>query len=189
MQVAELALSKHRHLRKHRQPSDYTGVDGAKKMLNNMIFESASKYDQEIAKCTEYYAKQCSLMQQARGQISASNYVAANSRASILQAQGTIGRCEKDIPTREMELSQHNEKCAEEKKQMEERLKVILADIDVMTTILKMTECGQGAFVQGIRLMKCTDACTKKSFLSFEHKGLDKYFGKLKSDLSHKLTR
>ena len=36
-------------------------------------------------------------MEVARGQISAANFVAANSRALILDAQGNINMCERDI--------------------------------------------------------------------------------------------
>merc|ERR1719182_1120127 len=91
-QVTNMALSGHGHLRK--QPKGYSGIDGARKLLNDMIFESMSKYDAEIAKCTEYYATQCAAMEACRGQISAANYIAANSRSLILDAQSRINRCE-----------------------------------------------------------------------------------------------
>jgi hypothetical protein len=67
---------KDHHFRK--QPEGYSGVEGAKKMLNDMIFESMSKYDAEIAKCTQYYSEQCAAMEVCRGQIAAANYIAAN---------------------------------------------------------------------------------------------------------------
>merc|ERR1719436_267761 len=89
------------HLRS--PPKGYSGIEGARKMLNDMIFEAMLKYDQEIAKCTEYYAEQCAAMEECRGQISASNYVAANSRALILDAQANINKCEGDIPTAKLE--------------------------------------------------------------------------------------
>merc|ERR1719223_951621 len=115
MQVTQLIRKK--HFRK--QPQGYSGVDGARKLLNDMIYESMSKYDEEIAKCTEYYAKQCAAMEVCRGQIAASNYIAANSRALILDSQGTINRCEVDIPTRKLELKQHLLKCEHEKSKMQ----------------------------------------------------------------------
>ena len=65
--------------------------------MSSVIYEAMTKYDAEIAKCTDYYAKQCALMEVARGQISAANFVAANSRALILDAQGNINMCERDI--------------------------------------------------------------------------------------------
>merc|ERR1719331_858837 len=138
-QVTNMALSGSGHLRK--QPKGYSGIDGARKLLNDMIFESMSKYDAEIAKCTEFYSQQCAAMEACRSKISAANYVAANSRALILDAQATINRCEVDIPTRKYELKQHNLKCKHELEKMNQRLKVLLGDIAVMTMILKMTDC------------------------------------------------
>jgi len=187
LQVAD-ALARRTGLRKAAPAGGYSGIEGAKALLNDMIFESSSKYDAEIAKCTEYYSKQCGLMQEARGQISASNYIAANSRMHILDAQGTIGRCEEDIPTRKLELKQHNSKCKSELRKMNARLKIVLEDIEVISAILKMTECGKNMLVQ-FGMMKCEDPCNKKgSFISFKHKGLKKQLRQLKSDLSHKLT-
>merc|ERR1719456_1983903 len=124
-----------------RQPKGYSGIDGARKMLNDMIFESMSKYDQEIAKCTGYYADQCAQMEVCRGKISAANFVAANSRALILDAQANINKCEVAIPESKEELKQHNEKCANELHKLNTRLKIVLGDIAVMTMILKMTDC------------------------------------------------
>ena len=65
----------------------YSGVDGARKLLNDMIEESMQKYDKEIAECTSYYSSQCAAMEGCRGQIAASNYIAANSRSLIMSLQ------------------------------------------------------------------------------------------------------
>merc|ERR1719373_660343 len=141
-QVAGLLSTGHlqgqMNLRK-KQPAGYSGLAGAKKMLNDMIYESMLKYDQEIARCTDYYSKQCALMETARGEIAAANYVAANSRMLILDAQANINACEEDIPETKQELKDHNAKCAAELKKMNARLKIVMGDIAVMTMILKMT--------------------------------------------------
>merc|ERR1719399_523394 len=141
MQVASLAMGKQSSLRKQTPKKGYSGIDGARKLLNDMIYESMSKYDAEVAKCTEYYSKQCAAMEACRGQIAASNYIAANSRALILDSQATINRCEVDIPQRELELKKHNEQCEHELKRLNDRLKIVLGDIAVMTIILEMTDC------------------------------------------------
>merc|ERR1719434_548514 len=127
VQAANLALGKQTSLRK--QPKGYAGIDGARKLLNDMIYESMSKYDAEIAKCTEYYSKQCAAMEACRGQIAASNYIAANSRSLILDAQATINRCEVDIPKGKYELKQHNLKCKHELERLNARLKIVQGDI------------------------------------------------------------
>jgi hypothetical protein len=156
-----------------KQPQGYSGVDGARKLLNDMIYESMSKYDEEIAKCTEYYSKQCAAMEVCRGQIAASNYIAANSRALILDSEGTVNRCEVDIPTRKLELKQHLLKCEHELTKMRTRLGIVLGDIAVMTTILEMTDCDK-TFLQmdKISLLKCRDPCKKTSFITFTHTAL-----------------
>merc|ERR1719389_1536991 len=177
------------HLRK--QPKGYAGLDGARKMLNDMIFESMSKYDAEIAKCTEYYATQCAGMEACRGQIAASNFIAANSRSLILDAQARINRCEVDIPTRKMELKQHNEKCANELKKMNTRLAIILGDIEVMVIILKMTDCDAKSFIQQqeLAVLRCKDPCTQKSFITFKQGSLKEKISQLKSTSSNKLVQ
>merc|ERR1719305_271186 len=143
-------LGRKSNLRK--QPKGYSGIDGARKLLNDMIFESMSKYDAEIAKCTEFYAQQCAAMEACRSKISAANYVAANSRALILAAQATINKCEVDIPTGKYSLKQHNLKCAHELQKMNARLKIVMGDIAIMTTILEMTDCDKKFLQQSSKL-------------------------------------
>merc|ERR1719439_74814 len=161
VEVAKDLIGNKGHLRK--QPKGYAGISGARKLLNDMIFESMSKYDAEIAKCTEYYLKQCAAMEVCRGQIAASNYIAANSRALILDSQATINRCEVDIPTRKLELKNHLLKCKQELAKLNARLKIVMGDIEVMTMILEMTDCEKKLLqVEKLAMRQCTDQCTHK---------------------------
>merc|ERR1719446_480679 len=182
-------VGKQSHLRK--QPKGYAGLEGARKLLNDMIFESMSKYDAEIARCSEYYYVQCTAMAACRSQIAASNFIAANSRTLILDSQSRINRCEVDIPTRKLELKDHNAKCAAELKKMKARLAVIEGDIQIMTMILTMTDCDANKFVQMRKyaLMKCLNPCTKKSFITFKQEELQKKISKLRSEASNKLVQ
>merc|ERR1719356_683934 len=175
----QTGMQGHAHLRK-KQPAGYSGLTGARKMLNDMIYESMMKYDAEIAKCTDYYSKQCALMETARGEIAAANYIAANSRMLILDAQANINACEEDIPETKRERKLHNAKCAAELRKLNARLKIVMGDIAIMTMILKMTDCNT-AFLQMEQLMlqHCEDLCTKKSFLTFDHTGLQAQINKL----------
>jgi hypothetical protein len=186
-QAAALALTGKVGL--HKQPKGYSGVEGAKKMLNDMIFEAMSKYDAEIAKCTEYYSEQCAAMEVCRGQIAAANYVAANSRALILDAQANINRCEVLIPTRKYELKQHLLKCKAELYKLQTRLKIVMGDIAVMTTILEMTDCDK-SFMQTkhLALLHCRDPCTNKTYISFDQPQLQKKISQLKASLSKDLV-
>merc|ERR1719272_47859 len=120
-----------------------------------------SKYDAEIAKCTDYYTRQCAAMESCRGQIEASNYVAANSRMLILDSQATINKCEADIPETKLELKNHNSKCKNELKKLNSRLKIVMGDIAVMTMILKMTDCETKLLqTSKLTMLHCKDACT-----------------------------
>merc|ERR1719426_214399 len=180
MQAANLALGKGSSLRK--QPKGYSGIDGARQMLNDMIFESMAKYDSEIAKCTEYYATQCTAMEACRSQIAASNYIAANSRALILDAQAVINKAEVEIPVKEEELKQHNIKCKHEITKMVTRLKIVMGDIAIMTMILEMTDCEKKLLqMKDFGLLHCEDQCTKKHFIEFDNDGLQKKVSQLQS--------
>jgi hypothetical protein len=179
------------HLRQS-QPKGYSGLDGARKLLNDMIYESMGKYDAEIAKCSEYYAEQCAAMEACRGQISASNYIAANSRSLILDSQATINKCQVDIPTQKQELKQHNFKCKHELTQMKTRLAVVEGDIKVLSMILKMTDCKAKSFMQEqkeLALLHCQDPCTKTSFITFNQKSLKEKVSQLQSSVSHGLMK
>jgi len=182
-QVTSMVMAGQGHFRK--QPKGYSGVDGARKLLNDMIFEAMTKYDEEIAKCTDYYSKQCAAMEVCRGQIAAANYIAANSRALILDAQANINRCEVDIPTRKYELKQHLLKCKAELYKLNTRLKIVMGDIAVMTMILEMTDCDKSLLqTEHMSMLQCQDPCTNKTFVTFDHEGLKQQVSKLKSEFA-----
>jgi len=183
-QVAKTALRSQDNAHKKKKPG-YSGIDGARHMLNDMIFESLSKYDAEIAKCTEFYAKQCALMEIARGAIAASNYVAANSRMLILDAQENINKCEVAIPETKMELKQHLSMCKDTLQKLNTRLKIVMGDIAVMTMILKMTDCDSKLVqMKKMVMLKCKNECTKKNDVSFNHQGLQQKLSQLQSPVS-----
>jgi len=125
-----------------KQPKGYAGLDGARQLLNDMIFQANTKYDEEIAKCTAYYSEQCHAMEACRGQIAASNYVASHSKTLMLDSQDRMEKAEKDIEEGKEELKEHNRKCHEELTKFRARLKVLSGDIEIMEGILKLTECG-----------------------------------------------
>merc|ERR1719162_2015143 len=188
VQAANLAMGGSSNLRKHKQPKGYGGLTGARNLLNDMIFESMTKYDAEIAKCTEYYSTQCAAMEACRSQISASNYIAANSRMLILDSQAIISVCEIEIPTMKLELKQHNTKCKNELARMSMRLKIVMGDIAVMTMILEMTDCEKKLLqMKNFALLHCTNQCTKKTFIQFNHDGLQQKVSQLQSSTSKDL--
>merc|ERR1719162_1036050 len=182
-------LSNRQSLRKTINGQDgFGGLNGARLLLNDMIHEVMLKYDAEIAKCTSYYAAQCALMEVARGQISAANYIAATARALIMDSQAMINHCEISIPETKVELKDHNLKCKNELKKLNAKLKIILGDIAVMTMILEMSDC-DAKFLQmkKLAMLKCQDQCTNKTYVSFNHNGLQEQVQKLKSPAAQDL--
>jgi hypothetical protein len=158
----------------------FGGLDGARKLLNDMIYESMEKYDKEIAKCTDYYAKQCALMEVARGQISASNFIAATARALILDAQYNINKCQVSIPETKQELKDHNSVCSTQLKALNKQLKIVMGDIAIMTMILKMSDCDAKLMqTQKLQLLRCEDQCTGKKYVSFGHSELQSQVSQL----------
>merc|ERR1719408_238385 len=164
------------NLRKQSNSEDgFGGLDGARRLLNDMLHEVMIKYDAEIAKCTDYYSKQCALMEVARGQISAANYVAATARGLILDSQASINHCEISIPETKLELKNHNSKCKSELSKMNKNLKIIMDDVAIMTMILEMSDCDAKLMqTHKLAMLKCEDSCTKKDYVTFNHKGLQK---------------
>jgi hypothetical protein len=168
--------------------SGFGGLNGARDLLNDMIHESANKYDAEIAKCTDFYAKQCALMEVARGQISAANFQAATARALILDAEANIKKCEKDIPETKQELKDHNAKCKSELSKMNKRLKVIMGDIAIMTMILKMSDCDAKLLqMDRLALLRCEDQCSNTGNIMFNNKQLQDEVNHLQASKTQEL--
>merc|ERR1719162_2335593 len=72
--------------------------------------------------------------------------------------------------------------CKHELNKMQARLKIVMGDIAVMTMILEMTDCEKKLLQQkAFSLVHCTDKCTKKSFIEFNHKGLQDKVNRLQS--------
>jgi len=167
----------------------FGGLDGARKLLNGMIYEAASKYDAEIARCTKYYAEQCALMEIARGQISAANFVAATARALILDSNANIDQCTKDIPITKQELKDHNSKCKSELGALNKHLRIVMGDIAIMTMILEMSDC-EAKLLQTSQwsMRRCTNECTNQSYVVFDHEGIQKQLDQLKFPGSRDLT-
>merc|ERR1719440_1001605 len=171
----------------------YAGLDGARRLLNSMIFEAFKKYDAEVLRCVDFYSEQCAALYECRGLIQESNYIAANARALVLDSQARINWCEVAIPSKKYDLKQHNMQCEKELARLHARLKIVMGDIEVMTTILKMTDCdaNKGAFMQNVdsNVMKCSDECTQKSFIAFNDRSLQDKVNSIKSKFGKDLVQ
>merc|ERR1719502_1450352 len=56
--------------------------------------------------------------------------------------------------------------------------------------ILEMTDCGKKLLqIEKLSVLHCKDTCTKKTFIQFNHEGLQKQISQLQSSLSHDLVK
>jgi len=166
------------------RPTGYSGVDKAKNMLNEMIEEVQKKYDLELQKCCEYDDSQSSLIEEARQDISMFNAEAAEARKEVLEAQAHIQICEIKLPELQDALKKHNHACEDEIMNLHAQLKIVMADVEVMTTILGMTECDKSLF-----LVRCSDECTGQSEVSFKHNKLQDSLKRVQSETMRKLLQ
>lgn len=102
----------------------------------------------------------------------------------------TINKCEVDIPARRLELKPHLLKDKHELNKLNTRLKMVTGDIAGMTMILEMADCEQQLLqMEKITLLHCTDPGSKKSFIEFNHDGLQQKINTLQSSLAHELMQ
>jgi len=180
-------------LRKADPKKGYSGVEGARVMLNDVIYESMEKYDNTISECTAFYAKQCSDMKDCRAQIDSSNYMCAKARELVSESVSRIHQCERDIPRTWWKRWMHNWESSRHIRYMTGQLSTLKGDIEILDNILEMTSCHKnktnGTFLQtkDLALLRCEDACTKESFIAFNHDEVQAKLDKLQSNTSRRL--
>jgi hypothetical protein len=176
-------------------PKGYSAVDGAKLMLNSLLEETMKKYDVEILKCRDFYTSQCGMIEESRGSIAASNFKVAACRSKILGAESNIGSGEANIPPAKQALKDHKLKCKSDVSALHDKLKHLQGDIETMTNILKMTDCGASLIQtehhvgKGVNLLHCKHECDHVSLVSFDHAPLMHHIDSLKSREAQQLLQ
>merc|ERR1740123_1277601 len=155
-------------------------VAKARNMLNSMLTNVTVKQDEQHQECSSFFQAQCSMMEKTREDISESNSEAADWRSEVLLAQKEINVCEINIPRINEELEAAMAECKKRRAFLSRDLKVVMEDIEVMGSVLKLTECDNG-FLQTseISLMKCREECS--SFVDVDHPELQVHLSKLQS--------
>merc|ERR1719375_1366683 len=164
-----------------RQPKGYAGLESARKLLNDMIYEAAMKYDEEIASCTDFYSKKCAALEKGQSDVLAANFIAASSRTLISVAGGIIERMTQEIAATKITLAEHLAQCKKQRRALTNRLEIVLGDIEILTTILQMTDCKSGKAL--LQLRRCQNECTKESTIEFAHHALQEKIDALKLKL------
>merc|ERR1719235_1309577 len=189
VQIGDMALGRQGNLR---QPKGYAGLDSARKLLNDMIYEAAMKYDEEIASCTDFYSQQCAALQAGQSDLLACNYISASSRTLASAASATIERCRQENRDTRDTLHDHKAQCTKQKREINSRLKVVMGDIEILTKILQMTDCKETTSSSGtglLQLRRCHNECTNSSVVEFAHHSLQEEVSKLQSHLTQSVLQ
>lgn len=139
-------------------PTGYSAVDGAMKMMNNMIEEAETKYEVELERCCSFDKSQSALMEATRQAISHANAMSASAKKEILEANSGIATCEKQIPALKLQLSEWVNQCEFEIGTLDGMLTTINGDINVIATIIESSKC-ENAVSAAMMLYECSDEC------------------------------
>lgn len=163
----------------------------ANQMLGKMITEASMEYDQLHLECSQFFTKQCSLMETTREDISSCNSLAAEWRSKVLSAQTEINVCEVRLPRLQEDLDTTIKECNLRLGYLRRDLKVVLNDIQVLTDVLQMTQCKTFLMqVEKPKLCLCKHP-RDKSRVSFAigHANLHKKLSALQSAHAQKLVQ
>jgi hypothetical protein len=167
------------------------GLAKARDMINEMINEINRKLDRENTECSDYFKEQCTLMETCRSDISGANAEAAMYRGKVLKAQEEINICERRLPRLKYDLQENIHECNTRLSHLQRDLNVVLGDIQVMNSVLALTECDKESFLQFDRLhiVECKRRCKKGAFLTLHHDELNEKLAEIKSPAARKLIQ
>jgi len=142
-------VQEHNNLRAQKKTdpaaTGYSAVDSAVNMINEMITDVNQNHDKLSEECKNDFNQYCGDMEVCREEIAVANEESADARACILRNQKVINTEEVNLPRFRDELRKTEETCARRIADMEEALRIVLADIDVMKQVLEMVACDDTA--------------------------------------------
>merc|ERR1719382_1467985 len=131
-------LQQHMRGAKRNEPTGYSAVAGATKMLNDMLSETKTNLDVEETRCTNEDRRMTGSMEVMRQAVSNFNAAAAGARGRVVGAQGSIATLEVNKETTEEAFEQHKLDCKRDIKALKYELAIVTADAGVMTTVLNL---------------------------------------------------
>merc|ERR1719215_414634 len=110
-------------------------------MLNQMGEESFENWESETERCRVYRVETLLELDRLRDLVLYYNAKAAEARGRVIEAQGIIITTSEELQRTREALFQLKIECARDIKLLEEQLRVVLQDIEVMANVLEMTDC------------------------------------------------
>lgn len=162
------------------------GIVKAVEMLNEMVYEVQTKYELEHKSCCDYEAATRTGIEGVTEDIALFNGESAQARAGILSAQAQIQIAEDRLPVLKETLKDRTAECKERSDALNAELEIVLNDIEVITTILVMTDCKAQ---EKLALMSCEDPCANRTVATFGDAALGSKLASLKSAAAQRLVQ
>merc|ERR1719215_1562842 len=140
-------------------------------------YESRSMLQEGARGRKDANEKQMGMMESTRQDVLSFNSQAAEARGLVLKAQGSIGMLNIKLTKVREELVDHNAQCEADITAIKASLKIVLADIEVMASILKLTDCGK------LLLMQCSH-CDGAVLLQHGHVDVQSKLNALQSSVA-----
>lgn len=140
-----------------------SGAYKALAKLNDMIFEAGEQTDFEVLKCDSYDRSSQAELLEIQEDIAMFNAMTAHASAAMSQAAENKGIFEQQLQDVELEFGKHKKSCHEQDAELNYQLRIVESDLQVMTKVVAMTDCGDKA-ASGAMLMQCSDPLTNRTW-------------------------
>merc|ERR1719189_349612 len=134
----------------------------AKEELNLMTREAQERLDDETQRCLIEETSMNDQMAWLQDQVRRHNAEAASARAQVIIAQGNIKTLEENLRLTILRFEEHKRDCKRELQEMNDELKLVYNDVEVMNVIIGLIDCSAGgaagaanAFLQGSGSAQC----------------------------------
>jgi hypothetical protein len=172
-----------KNLRASSDRTGYDGLDKARKMLNEMLEDTRTKYDDKQEECCAYDDQQSKLIELCRTDMAIYDEASSGAREEVAEAQMYIDRDTIQLPAEKEALEEHKQLCHKEITDLEWQLHIVMTDVAIMNTILGMMQCDE----QQLLLLTCVDECTGASRVSFRNTTIQKTASQLQSSTVRRL--
>jgi len=192
------AVKRHTAARRAEQdPAEETGygaLEGAMTMLNEMMGSARQELEISYAECGNYEKSQMKLLEETAMDLQMYNGMASKATAGKLGAVGQIKLDEKQLDEVGHQKKEEEELCEKDLAALRDLLQIVNDDLEVMMTVLNMTECKEGAAASLLQVSEFTNKrgmahcplCGRGGMSLVQNGELQLQLNRLKSDLAHK---
>jgi len=176
------------------QDKSSDAFDDAIHKLNEMTEDAQHSLDTESQRCKIEVTQMTTEMSFLQNQVKRHNAGAASARASVLIAQGNIATMEELLNEISIKFEMHKEECIREQNALNAELKIILTDIQVMSTIIGLIECEASSASSGQRVASSASSSFVQcahcdNGIMLQHDKIQQALSKLKSQVARDFVK